>query len=145
MFHLDRVNRLPEQTQRRVYGCAAPAQRCGGGGVKIFRWGVSPSKSLNTATTSPTYTFGHSNRQASSSGVLPPSYEYYIHRTAQHLHTYACNPRPERSKGPPFQHYPATWVSSYRDWSPLLNTRASSYTSRIGTRAWVWAPGQKRY
>ena len=46
MFHLDRVNRLPEQTQRRVYGCAAPAQRRGGGGggVKIFHWGVSPSK-----------------------------------------------------------------------------------------------------
>ena len=108
MFHLDRVNRLPEQTQRRVYGCAAPAQRCGGGGVKIFRWGVSPSKSLNTVTTSLTYTFGHLNRQASSSGVLPPSYEYYIHHTAQHLHTYACNPRPEHSKGPPFQHYPVT-------------------------------------
>src|SRR5436853_6971020 len=56
MFHLDRVNRLPEQTQRRVYGCAAPAQRRGGGGggggggVKIFHWGVSRSKSLNTAT-----------------------------------------------------------------------------------------------
>ena len=31
------------------------------------------------------------------------------------------------------------------DWSPLLNTRASSYTSRIGARAWVWATGQKRY
>src|SRR6266702_3167539 len=102
MFHLDRVNRLPKQTPIRVYGCAARAQRCGGGGVKIFRWGVSPSKSLNTATTSTTYTFGHSNRQASPSGVLPPSYEYYIHRTAQHLHIYTCNPRPERSRGPPF-------------------------------------------
>ena len=45
MFRLDRVNRLPEQTQRRVYGCAAPAQRRGGGGgVKNFHWGVSPSK-----------------------------------------------------------------------------------------------------
>jgi len=44
MFHLDRVNRLPEQTQRRVYGCAAPAQRRGGGSVKIFHRGVSPSK-----------------------------------------------------------------------------------------------------
>jgi len=44
MFRLDRVNRLPEQTQRRVYGCAAPAQRRGGSGVKIFHWGVSPSK-----------------------------------------------------------------------------------------------------
>jgi len=44
MFHLDRVNRLLEQTQRRVYGCAAPAQRRGGSGVKNFHWGVSPSK-----------------------------------------------------------------------------------------------------
>ena len=44
IFHLDRVNRLPKQTQRRVYVCAAPAQRRGGGGVKIFHWGVSPSK-----------------------------------------------------------------------------------------------------
>src|SRR6266702_7681818 len=82
MFHLDRVNRLPKQTQRRIYGCAAPVQRRGGGGVKNFRWGVSPSKSLNTATTSPIYTFSHLNRQASSSSILPPSYEYYIHHTA---------------------------------------------------------------
>ena len=70
MFHLDRVNRLQEQTQRRVYGYTAPAQRRGGGGVKIFHWGVSPSKSLNTATTSLTYTFGHLNRQV----IIPPAY-----------------------------------------------------------------------
>src|SRR5437016_3848604 len=44
MFRLDRVNRLLEQTQRRVYGCAAPAQRRGGSSIKIFHWGVSPSK-----------------------------------------------------------------------------------------------------
>ena len=44
IFHLNCVNRLPKQTQRRVYGCAAPAQRRGGGGVKKFHWGVSPSK-----------------------------------------------------------------------------------------------------
>src|SRR6266702_2043715 len=35
--------------------------------------------------------------------------------------------------------------SSCRDRAPLLNTRVSSYTSRIGARAWVWAPGEKRY
>jgi len=64
MFHLDRVNRLPEQTQRRVYGCATPAQRRSGGGVKIFRWGVSPSKSLNIATMSLIYIFSHLNQQA---------------------------------------------------------------------------------
>ena len=46
-FHWDRANRLLEQTQRRVYGIAARVLRRGGGGgggVKIFRWGVSPSK-----------------------------------------------------------------------------------------------------
>src|SRR6266700_1295117 len=103
MFHLDRVNRLPEQTQRRVYGCAAPAQRRVGGSMKIFRWGVSPSKSLNTATTSPMYTFGHSNQQAfiPPAFSLPPINTIY---TTQHP-IYACNPRPKRRKGPPFQHY----------------------------------------
>src|SRR6266568_8803980 len=101
MFHLDHVNRLPEQTQRRVYGCAAPAQRRGGGSVKIFRWGVSPSKSLNTATTSPTYTFSHLNQQAfiPLAFSLPPINTTH---TAQHLYIYICNPRPEYSKGPPF-------------------------------------------
>ena len=73
MFHLDRVNRLLEQIQKHVYGYTAPVQRRGGGGgggVKIFRWGVSPSKSLNIATTSLIYTFGHLNRQA----IIPPAY-----------------------------------------------------------------------
>jgi len=46
MFRLDRVNRLPEQTQRRVYGCAAPAQRRGGGGVKIFSLGGEPQQKV---------------------------------------------------------------------------------------------------
>ena len=32
---LDRVNRLLERTQRRIYGCAAPTQRRRGG-AKIF-------------------------------------------------------------------------------------------------------------
>ena len=37
-FHQDRVNRLPEQAQRRVYSCAASAlQR--GGGVESFSLG----------------------------------------------------------------------------------------------------------
>ena len=82
MFHLDRVNRLPEQTQRRVYGCAAPAQRRGSGGVKIFRWGVSPSKSLNTATTSIIYVRLFKLTSNYPSSVPPPSYKYYIHRAA---------------------------------------------------------------
>ena len=28
-FHLDRANRLLKQTQRRIYGCAAPALQRG--------------------------------------------------------------------------------------------------------------------
>src|SRR6266704_2590640 len=144
MFHLDRVNRLPEQTQRRVYGCAAPAQRCGGECENFSLGGEPQQKSSNTATTSLTYIFG-SFESAASFLRRTPSLLRILH-TSHSTHTqYACNPRPEHSRGPLFQHYPSTWVSSYRDWSPLLNTRASSYTSRIGARAWVWAPGQKRY
>ena len=101
IFHLDRVNRLPKQTQRHVYSCAAPAQQRGGGGVKIFRWGVSPSKSLNTATMSPTYTFSYLNQQAfiPLAFSLPSINTTY---TTQYPYIYICNPRPERNKGPPF-------------------------------------------
>ena len=47
-FHQDRADRLPKQTQRRVYGGAARAPRRGGGGgggggiVKIFHWEGEP-------------------------------------------------------------------------------------------------------
>ena len=55
-FHQDRANRLPEQTQRRVYGGAAraPRRRGGGGGggiVKNFHWEGEPQRELDTATT----------------------------------------------------------------------------------------------
>ena len=50
-FHQDRADRLPEQTQRRVYGGAARAQRRGGSIVKIFHWEGEPQRELNTATT----------------------------------------------------------------------------------------------
>ena len=50
-FHQDRANRLPEQTQRRVYGGAARARRHGGGIVKIFHWEGEPQRELDTATT----------------------------------------------------------------------------------------------
>ena len=58
-FHLDCANRLPEQTQRRVYGGAARAPRRGGGGggiVKIFHWEGEPQRELNTATTTSLHT-----------------------------------------------------------------------------------------
>ena len=41
-FLQDRANRLPEQTQRRVYGGAARARRHGGGIMKIFHWEGEP-------------------------------------------------------------------------------------------------------
>ena len=55
-FYQDRTNRLPEQTQRRVYSGAARALRRGGGGgsggiVKIFHWEGEPQRELDTATT----------------------------------------------------------------------------------------------
>ena len=50
-FHQDRANRLPEQTQRRVYGGAARARRHGGGIVKIFHWEGEPQRELDISTT----------------------------------------------------------------------------------------------
>ena len=57
-FYQDRANRLPEQTQRRVYGGAARAPRRGGGGgiVKFFYWEGEPQRELDTATTIATTT-----------------------------------------------------------------------------------------
>ena len=50
-FHQARTDRLPEQTQRRVYGGAARARRHGGGIAKIFHWEGEPQRELDTATT----------------------------------------------------------------------------------------------
>jgi hypothetical protein len=47
-FHLDRANRLLEQTRRRAYGCAAPALRRGGSGKNFSAGRVSPSGGLRT-------------------------------------------------------------------------------------------------
>src|SRR6266704_5984964 len=51
MFQLDRVNRLPEQTQRRVYGCAPLALRRVGAKKKFFAGRVSPNKASETRPT----------------------------------------------------------------------------------------------
>ena len=51
MFHLDRVNRLPEQTQRRVYGCVPLALRRVGAKKKFFAGRVSPNKASETRPT----------------------------------------------------------------------------------------------
>src|SRR6266702_5281151 len=51
MFQLDRVNRLPEQTQRRVYGCVSLALRRVGAKKKFFAGRVSPNKASETRPT----------------------------------------------------------------------------------------------
>ena len=55
-FRQDRANRLPEQTQRRVYGGTARARRHGGGIVKIFHWEGEPQQEFDTATTASLHT-----------------------------------------------------------------------------------------
>ena len=100
MFHLDRVNRLPEQKQRRVYGYIAPAQRRSGGGVKFFLLGGEPQQKFEHSycTTSIVHV-----RSFESTSNYPPAYPLppmNTTYTAQQLYTYANNPRPERSRGP---------------------------------------------
>jgi len=51
MFHQDRVNRLPEQTQRRTYGCAPLALRRVGAKNEVFAGRVSPNKASGTRPT----------------------------------------------------------------------------------------------
>ena len=48
MFYLDRVNRLPKQTQRRVCGCAPLALRRVDAKKKFFTGRVSPNKASET-------------------------------------------------------------------------------------------------
>ena len=88
-FHQDRANRLPEQTQRRVYGGAvrAPRRRGGGGGiVKIFNWEGEPQRELDTATTTTTTTTTSlrilqliiRSTASTTSGVPPSSCTAYL-------------------------------------------------------------------
>ena len=60
-FYQDRANRLPEQTQRRVYGGAARAWRHGSGIVKNFHWEGEPQRELDIATTTSLRIFNHLN------------------------------------------------------------------------------------
>ena len=99
-FHQDRTDRLPEQTQRRVYGGAARAQRRGGGIVKIFHWEGEPQRELDTATTT---SFVHSIYSNHGITYLQrrdplPLIQYNGIHTVQHLHTakpYLAGGRPE--------------------------------------------------
>ena len=83
-FHQDRANRLPEQTQRRVYGGAARAPRHGGI-VKIFHWEGEPQRELDTATTTTTTSLRTLQliiRNTASTSSAPPlsrtAYDYSI-------------------------------------------------------------------
>jgi len=66
-FHQDRANRLPEQTQRRVYSCAASALRRGGGVENFFAGRVSPNGSFKNGR----HVCTRSND--SNHGDLPPT------------------------------------------------------------------------
>ena len=84
-FHQDRANRLLEQTQRRVYGGAARAQRHGGI-VKIFHWEGEPQGKLDTAITS-LRTLQLIIRITASTSDAPPSSRTAYDYTIRHLYT----------------------------------------------------------
>ncbi|KAF2190077.1 hypothetical protein K469DRAFT_699673 [Zopfia rhizophila CBS 207.26] len=95
MFHQDRVNRLPEQTQRRVHGCAT------------FK---------NTTTTSQrAHSVIRIDRKHPSDD---PLFSILYHIASHGTHTRnASNPCPEAISGSGLlsQHCLAAWVSGYRD------------------------------
>jgi hypothetical protein len=90
-FHRGRANRLPEQTQRRVYSCAASALRRGGVAWRIFRWEGEPQrkaqKRLLRLYVEATHvcTSVYIRIIASTSGVTPSSHTAFNYST-QHLH-----------------------------------------------------------
>ena len=90
-FHQDRANRLPEQTQRRVYGGAARAPRRGGGIVKFFHWEGEPQRELDTATTTTSLRILQliiRSTAFTTSGVPPSSRTAYLrYYTTRHLYT----------------------------------------------------------
>ena len=89
-FHQDRANRLPEQTQRRVYSCAASALRRGGGVEKIFAGRVSPNEKLQKRplrlyiSLQSTSDHGIYNRRPPSSQT---AYDYTIWQFSTHMAT----------------------------------------------------------
>ena len=100
-FHQDRANRLPEQTQRRVYGGAARAPRRRGGGsgiMKIFHWEGEPQRELDTATTTTTTTSLRilqliiQSTASTTSGVPPSSRTAYSYKYIAPTHGTANEP-----------------------------------------------------
>ena len=101
-FRQDRANRLPEQTQRHMYGGAAQARRHGGGIVKIFHWEGEPQREFNTATTTSLRTLQLIIQiTASTYSGATPFFLCGIIYTVQHLHAakpYLAGGRPESLK-----------------------------------------------
>ena len=101
-FRQDRANRLPEQTQRRMYGGVARARRHGGGIVKIFHWEGEPQQEFNTATTMSLYTLQLIIRiTVSTYSGATPFFLYSIIYTVRHPHVakpYLAGGRPKPLK-----------------------------------------------
>ena len=101
-FRQDRANRLPEQTQRRVYGGAARARRHGGGIIKNFHWEGEPQREFDTATTTSLHTLQLIIQiTASTYSGATPFFLYGIIYTVRHLHAakpYLAGGRPEPFK-----------------------------------------------
>jgi len=76
MFHWDCVNRLPEQTQRRTYGCALLALRRVSAKKKFFARRVSPNKALETRPTRLNIRSTCSNYDFIYFSVPPPPTQY---------------------------------------------------------------------
>src|SRR6266702_3846159 len=93
MFHLDRVNRLPEQTQRRVYGCALLVLRRVGA-KKFFAGRVSPNKASETQPTRLNIRPTCSNHDTYINVPPPPTqYRHAILYDTYIIYTLAESPR----------------------------------------------------
>ena len=91
-FHQDRANRLPEQTQRRVYGSAARASRRCGGIMKNFHWEGEPQQELDIATTTTSLCILQliiRSTAFTTSGVPPSSHTAYSYKYTTLIHSTA--------------------------------------------------------
>ena len=122
-FHQDYANRLPEQTQRRVYGGAARAPRRHGGGsiMKNFHWEGEPQRELDTATITSLRIFQLIIRTMASTSVAPPS-SRTVDNTVLHTVLYSTAPHARQLNEP------------YTPWE-ICNEPLIPYSTRI---AWTY-------
>ena len=113
---MDRVNRLPEQTQRRVYGCAPLALRRVGA-KKYFAGRVSPNKASETRPTRLNIKPTSSNHDTYIS-VPPPPTQY---RRAILYNTYTIYMLAGTPAISLFIHPPSKNLSSTRLLRPLIH------------------------